>query len=90
MPRTVTLVDFTELLHYAQKIGISWNTAHDILVKAEIPPMYESNSREYDFTDFVSKKPDYQGAYGHPDEVIRIMAGFMVDENLSGFTLVND
>lgn len=89
MPRTVTLVDFSELLYYSQSIGIDWNTAHDILVKDEVPPMYESNQREYHISDFVSN-PDDSPAYRHSDETVRIMVGFMVKENIDGFTLVND
>lgn len=90
MVRCVNLVDFTELLHYAQSIGISWNKAHDILVKDEVPPMYECNSREYYLSDYVSDKGDKQAPYGEADETIRILVGFMIDEEIDGFTLVND
>jgi hypothetical protein len=90
MPKQVTLVEVPELLRYAESIGISWNAAHDILVRAGIPPMYESNSREIDFWDFVGDESDDQGPYGYKDEVLRIMVGFMVKENLGDFTLVND
>lgn len=47
MVKKVTLVDFTDTLFVAEKIGYSWNQAHDILVRDEICPMYECNKREY-------------------------------------------
>jgi hypothetical protein len=90
MVRRVNLVDFSNLLFYAESIGISWNTAHEILVKDEICPMYERNSCDYDFTDFVRNDPTYGGAYSCSDETMRIVVGFMVKEDLSDITVVND
>ena len=90
MVRRVNLVDFTELLHYAQSIGISWNEANDILVKDEVPPMYECNSREYYLSDYVSDKGDNEAPYGESEASVRILVGFMINEEIDGFTLVND
>jgi hypothetical protein len=90
MPKTVVLVDFSELLRYAGSIGIDWNTAHEYLVNDGIPPMYESNSCEYTFSEFVYNPDGHKWAPTYSDETYRIMVGFMVKENLDGFTLVND
>lgn len=86
MPKQVTLVEFPELLRYAETIGISWNLAHDILVKDEIPPMYECNSREYYINDFNADNDEY----GYSDETKKIMKGFFEKHKLLEFTLVND
>lgn len=90
MPKTVVLVDFSELLHYAVSIGISWNTAHTYLVNDGIPPMYESKSHEYYFGEFVYNPDGHKWAPNYSDETYRIMVGFMVKENLGEFTLIND
>lgn len=90
MVTQVNLVEFPELLFYAESIGISWNTAHEILVNDEIPPMYECNSREYDITDFVKNDPTFDGSYRVSDETTRIIVGFMIKENIRDFTLIND
>jgi len=91
MRRSVVLVEFSDLLGYAQKIGIPWNKAHDILVKDDVPPMYEVNTREFYFSELVSKDAtDRADPYGFTDDTVRILVGFMVKENLKEFTLVND
>ena len=88
--RKVTLVEFSDLLHYASSIGFNWNKAHDILVNGHIVPMYEENSRDFDFWDFVGDDADDQGPYDYSDDVLRIMVGFMVKENIGDFTLTRD
>lgn len=90
MVKRVNIAEFSELLRYAEKIGIPWNAAHEILVKDRIPPMYETTKCEYYFSDYVSKRGDRDGAYGETDQTIRIMVGFMVQENIEEFTLVSD
>jgi hypothetical protein len=91
MPRSVFLVEFSDLLGYAQEIGFHWNQAHDILVKDDVPPMYETNKREFYFSELVSSTGvDREDPYGFKDETVRILVGFMVKENIKEFTLVND
>jgi hypothetical protein len=90
MPKTVQLVEFSEVLSYAESIGISWNTAHEYLVNDGIPPMYERNSCEYYFSELVYNPDGHKWAPSYSHETYRIMVGFMVKENLGGFTLIND
>ena len=42
MKNIENVVEFSELLAYAESIGISWNKAHEFLVDDGVPPMYES------------------------------------------------
>jgi hypothetical protein len=90
MIRTVTLADFTDLLAQAQKIGIDWNTAHTILVDDDVPPMYETKTRDFYFSEFARADDPDCNPYGYSDETFRIMVSFMVEHNLAKFTLVND
>jgi hypothetical protein len=80
--RRVNLVEFPDLLFYAESIGISWNKAHEVLVNDEIPPMYECNSREYYLSDL--------NQYGYSEDTIKIIKGFMEKNNVTEFTLIND
>lgn len=84
MKKRVTLVKFSDLLRYAQSIGMGWNKAHDILVKDEVPPMYESNSRKI-WVDEVKS-----GEYSWSEDSLRIVEGFMKSEDLEEMTLIND
>jgi hypothetical protein len=86
MPRKVILVEFPELLSYAQEIGIDWGTANDVLVKDKICPMYEQNSCEYYFSDHARE----EDSYGYSDATVRILVGFMIKHDLDWFTLIND
>jgi len=38
--------EWTDLLNFAITAGYGWNNAHDILVDAGVPPMYESYEQE--------------------------------------------
>ena len=86
MVKKVTLVDFTDTLFVAEKIGYSWNQAHDILVSDEICPMYECNKREYHISDFNEES----NPYGYSEDTLKIMNAFCKEHSLKEFTMVND
>lgn len=86
MVKRVTLVDFTDTLFVAEKIGYSWNQAHDILVRDEICPMCECNKREYHVSDFNEES----NPYGYSEDTLKIMNAFCEEHNLKNFTMVND
>jgi hypothetical protein len=70
----VNLFDWTDLLHYACTIGYHWNQAHDILVKDEVPPMYESRTTEL-----------YEGVgddYGWSEDTCKIVNGFLISKKI--------
>jgi hypothetical protein len=86
MVKKVNLVNFSETLQVAEKIGYSWNEAHKILVSDEICPMYECNSRNYCISDF-----DYQkNQYGYSQDTLKIMNAFFNEHDLEELTMVND
>ena len=82
MPKTVTLVEFPELLYAAQQIGYTWNGAHEILVRDEIPPMYELNSIEYSLSELDDED------YSWSEDSRKILRHFYEVHGLTEFTLV--
>lgn len=78
------MVQFSDLLGQATKLGFHWNEAHDILVKDRIPPMYETNSLDYYKCDLD------QNAYGWSDATVKIMRSFFEEYSLTEFTLIRD
>lgn len=66
--------EWTDLLAYADNNGYDWNTAHDMLVKERVVPMYETHTREI----YVGMG----GSYGYSDEVSAIIDGFLKSENV--------
>ena len=86
MVKKVNMVEFSDTLFAAEKVGYDWNTAHDILVNDEICPMYECNSKDYHISDFnLEKNP-----YGYSEDTLKIMNAFCAEHNLTSFTMVND
>jgi len=43
----VDLFEFSDILAHACTMGYSWNNAHEILVKDEICPMYETTVKDF-------------------------------------------
>jgi len=82
MKRGVNLVQFTDLLFYAQKIGFNWNEAHKILVDDGVPPMYETKSRQYYLSDIIKND------YGWSEESVKIVKGFMELEKIEEMVLI--
>ena len=80
--KQTTIVDYSDLLHFAVEIGIDWNTACDIMDRDEVRPMYECNQ--------VDIYPGMGKDYGWSEESSRIVDGFMAKHNLTSATLVND
>lgn len=80
--KQVNFATFPDILSYAVNQGYTWNQAHDILVKDEVPPMYELNSKEYILDEI--------DCYSWSDETRKIMEGFFEINGVTEFTLVND
>jgi hypothetical protein len=78
----VDLFEFSDLLHYARKLGYDWNQAHDILVKDGVCPMYECNKREL----YLGEGP----AYGWTEDSCKIVDGFLKENEIEMCVLVND
>lgn len=86
MKRNVTLVPWTDLLHHAVSIEYDWNQAHDILVKDEVPPMYEANVREY----YLDETDENNCAFNWSKDSIKIVNGFMKENKLKEMTVTRD
>jgi hypothetical protein len=84
MKRKVDLVEFSDLLEEAEKLGYGWNLAHEILVKDHIPPMYELSTREIYASELKYTKE--QG--GWSDDSRKILQSFMDTHKLKSFILV--
>lgn len=77
--KNVNLVDFGDLLRYAESIGIFWNKAHDILVNDGVVPMYESPTQDL----YIGVAEDY----GWCAESSRIIDGFLKENNITSCVL---
>lgn len=82
MKKGQSVCEFGDLLCHAEKLGYSWNTAHDILVDDEVPPMYESYQRDI----YVGMGPDY----GWSEDSCKIVDGYLASEGVSECTLLRD
>lgn len=80
--KKVNLADFSDLLFQAQKCGYSWNEAHKILVDDQVPPMNESNSREYYMSDIENNE------YGWSEDTLKIVKSFMKSNRVKSFTVI--
>ena len=78
--KKVNLMDWSDLLHYASKIGYNWNQAHDILVKDGVPPMYETRER----TLYLGGGDEY----GYSEDTCKIIDGFLNENNITEITIV--
>jgi len=77
------VVEFGELLGYAERIGIPWNAAHESLVIDEIPPMYENRgTNQWGEGDI--------DMYDFSDETKKILSGFMKENNVDFINVIND
>jgi hypothetical protein len=86
--KKVNLCAFSDLLFCAKKIGFNWNQAHDILVKDEVPPMYELNSKEIYKSECSIEANKH--CCGYSEDTLKILNAFFKQENVTEFTLVND
>lgn len=75
MSRLKNVYEWVDLLHHATNIGYSWNQAHDILVKDEVPPMYESNYKEYYVNEILDR--------GFSEDTIKILVSFIEKEKIT-------
>ena len=81
----VNLFDFSDLLSCAERIGFDWNTAHDILVKDDVPPMYESKTKDFYISECTPE--GNKMAYGYSDDTIKILQAFFEQEKIEAFTI---
>ena len=85
MART-NLYDFEDLVFCAEKIGYDWNTANNILVNDEIPPMYETKTR--DFCKSETTLENNPNNYEYSDDTCKILQAFFEQEEIDEFTIV--
>lgn len=78
------LYEFSDLLYCAQSIGYDWNQAHKIMVKDEIPPMYEAKKREF----YIGECTAQQNYYGYSEDTLMILQAFFKQECIREFTIV--
>jgi hypothetical protein len=81
----VNLFDFSDLLSCAERIGFDWNKAHDILVKDDVPPMYESKTKDFYINECTPE--GNKNAYGYSDDTIKILQAFFKQEKIEEFTI---
>lgn len=82
----VDLYDFGDLLDCATRVGYDWNEVHEILVKDEVPPMYELRTKEYYRSECTPESN--KALYGFSDDTLKILNAFFDQEKIDGFTLV--
>lgn len=83
MKKNVTLVNFSDLLTYAEKIGYNWNQAHDILEKDNVRPMDGCSTREI-YLSLVTEDE------GYSEDSIEIIRGFMQGNDLEKMTIIDE
>jgi len=95
--RTVTLVDWTDLLFHAEELGFSWNYSHEIL------RVFQGYDRTIDIycneiDEYVPMEDEYIGAYfknetvndGDVNQMGRdIVYDFMQKHNLKEMTIAS-
>lgn len=81
----VDLYEFSDLLSCAGTIGYNWNQAHDILVKDEVPPMYETKTIEFYASECTPEANEH--AYGYSEDTLKILQAFFKQEKVEMFTL---
>lgn len=79
----VDLYEFSDLLWCAERMGYNWNKAHDILVKDEVPPMYEAKKRSFHIGECSLENNDY----GYSEDTIAILQAFFKQEGIEEFTI---
>ncbi len=82
--RQVTLVEFSDLLYHAHKLGIGWNEAHDLFEKDRIIPFYESKTRVFYKSEIEAN------VYGYSEETRKIILSFMEDNMLLEMTMTEE
>lgn len=78
--KKANIVEFTDLLSHAVTIGYCWNQAHEILVKDEVPPMYECKKREMYLEEI--------GLNGYSEDTMKILTSFFEENKVTEFTII--
>ena len=87
MKKNITLVDFSDILSYAEKLGFFWNQTQKIMENDRIVPFYEESTRDFYFSDCVNAQNAEHNPYGWSNETLKILVSFMVKENLDKFCM---
>jgi hypothetical protein len=88
MPRTSVLVDFDELVLFAQdNLGYNYNKAFGLL--EWLRPSNGESTTYIDWSEYVSDKGIDENLWRKDDET-KIMVSYMVEHNLNTFEIVED
>lgn len=79
--KQTTNVDIGDILSAAEKLGYSWNGAHQIMEDDKIIPLYDGPFELY-ASDVTSN------AYGWSEDTLKIMAKFFEINQLESCTLL--
>ncbi len=82
--RQVNLVEFSDLLYHAHKLGIGWNEAHDLFEIDGIVPFYELKTREF-YKDEVERN-----VYEYSEGTQKIILSFMEKEKIDRMTMTEE
>lgn len=81
----VNLADFSELLFFAESIGINWNKAHEILVDEGLLPEDGAGTKTWDLSDVLDEEWN-----SYSQEFKDILVGFMNKHDVKYFTITLD
>lgn len=82
----VNLVEFSEIIEHATKLGYDWNDACMFL--DDLRPQYEINKLELEVNDFV-KNTNNPEENEYSDEVYHVMNDFFNNLNVKSITIIN-
>jgi hypothetical protein len=80
MKDITNVIDFGDLLSYAERNGIPWNKAHKILVDDYVIPMYEEKVRCW----YIGELDQYDLS----DESKKILIGFMEQNGVDHVNII--
>jgi hypothetical protein len=81
--KQTTIVNYTDLLAYAETIGIDWNNAINIMEADRVRPRYDMGNQ-------LEIYPGIGKSYGWSEDSCKIVDGFMEKNELKSATLIND
>jgi hypothetical protein len=80
----VDLYEFSDLLDCAVSLGYNWNTAHEILGKDGVSPMYGQKKTEFYINDCLLD----HNPYDYSEDTIKILQAFFKQEGLKQFVII--
>ena len=77
----VDLFEFGDLLsHGTSKLGYEWNDLHEIMVRDEVPPMYERRKNQIHIDELHD--------YNYSEDSIKVLTSFMNEHGISEMVIV--